>query len=59
MTALTRNYVFAPLSGLWSSLDRSLTIIGYSRAAGELARMGLHEEAKSCMMEVAKLKDKK
>jgi hypothetical protein len=47
------------LSGLWSSLDRSLTIIGYSRAAGELARMGLHEEAKSCMMEVAKLKDKK
>ena len=59
MTALTRNYVFVPLSGLWSSLDRSLTIIGYSRAAGELARMGLHEEAKSCMMEVAKLKDKK
>ncbi len=59
MTALTRNYVFSPLSALWSSLDRSMTIVGYSRAAGELARMGLHEEAKTCMKEVAKLKDEK
>jgi hypothetical protein len=56
MTALTRNYIFSPLSALLSSVDRSMTIVGYSRAAGELARMGLHEEAKTCMMEAAKLK---
>jgi len=50
MTALVNNYVFLPLSGLWSSLDRYSQIVGYSRAAAALARMGLHEESKQCMM---------
>lgn len=55
MTTLVANYVFSPLSGLWSSLDRYTQMMGYSRAAAELARMGMHEEAKACMMEVKKL----
>ena len=50
MTALVNNYVFLPLSGLWSSLDRYSQMVGYSRAAAELARMGLYEESKQCMM---------
>ena len=58
MTALVANYVFSPLSGLWSSLDRYSQIIGYSRAAAELARMGLHEESKKCMLEIQNLHDK-
>ena len=57
MTALVANYVFSPLSGLWSSLDRYSQMIGYSRAAAELARMGLIEESKRCMMEIRELQN--
>jgi len=56
MTALVNNFVFSPLSGLWSSLDLWWTTVGYSRAAAELARLGYHEEAKRCLLEIAKLK---
>lgn len=49
------SYVFSPLSGLWSSLERTTMLIGYSRAAAELARLGYHEESKHCMMEIKKL----
>jgi len=58
MTTMVANYFFSPLSGLWSSIDRYSQVIGYSRAASELARMGLHEESKACMMEIKKLQDK-
>ena len=57
MTALVANYVFSPLSGLWSSLDRYSQMIGYSRASAELARMGLIEESKRCMMEIRELQN--
>ena len=57
MTTLAANYVFSPLSGLWSSFDRFIQVVGYSRAAVELARLGYQEEAKACMMEVARLRD--
>ena len=57
MTALVANYVFSPLSGLWSSFDRFTQTIGYSRAAAELARMGMHEEAKKCMLEIGKIQN--
>jgi hypothetical protein len=57
MTALVANYVFSPLSGLWSSLDRYSQMIGYSRAAAELARMGMIEESKRCMMEIGRLQN--
>lgn len=57
MTALVANYVFSPLSGLWSALDRYTQTIGYARAAAELARMGMHEEAKKCMLEIGKIQN--
>ena len=57
MTALVANYVFSPLSGLWSSLDRFTQTVGYSRAAAELARMGMIEESKRCMMEIGRLQN--
>lgn len=57
MTTFARSFVFAPLSGLWSSLERTTQIVGYSRAAAELARQGLHEESKACILQVAKLKE--
>jgi hypothetical protein len=59
MTVLVSNYVFSPLSGLWSSFDRFFQVVGYSRAAAELARYGYHEEAKSCMMQIAKLRSER
>ena len=47
--------IFSPLSGLWSSLERTTMLIGYTRAAAELTRLGYHEESKRCMMEIKKL----
>lgn len=55
MTALVTNYVYSPLSGLWSALEHFTMVVGYSRAAAELARMGYHSESKALMMELGKL----
>jgi len=41
--------------GFWNFCE----VAGYARAAGELARQGLHKEAKACMMQVAKLRQAK
>jgi len=41
---------------IWSALNRTLLLVGYSRAAAELTRQGYHEQAKQCMLEVAKMK---
>jgi hypothetical protein len=54
MTTIT-SYIFSPLSGLWSSLDRTMKVIGYSRAAAELTRLGYHEQSKRLMMEFKNL----
>ncbi len=59
MTALVSNYVFSPLSGLWSSIDRWSQVVGYSRAAAELARLGYHEEAKRCILQVQEMRNKR
>ncbi len=59
MTTLVSNYVFSPLSGLWSALDRYTQVAGFSRAAAELARNGYHAEAKKCMMQLDKLRSEK
>ena len=45
------------LSSWWSSIDHYMRLLGYSRAAAELTRQGLHEEAKKLMMEIGKLKN--
>ena len=55
MTTAVMNYMFAPLSGLWSSFGHWFQVIGYSRAAAELARQGFHEESKKLMLELSKL----
>ena len=57
MTALVMNNIVSPLSNFWSGMYRTFEIMGYSRAASELARMGLYEESKNCMMQIKKLKD--
>jgi hypothetical protein len=50
-------YTFAPLSGFWDRFMKVTEIMGYSRAAAHLASMGLHEEAKNCMMQIKELKN--
>lgn len=57
MTALVMNNIVSPLSTFWSGMYRTFEIMGYSRAASELARMGLYEESKNCMMQIKKLRD--
>ena len=56
MTAIAMNYVVNPFANFGRAFMRSCEIIGYSRAAAHLASLGFHEEAKKCMLEVAKLK---
>lgn len=56
MSTLAINYVVNPLAGFWKGLNTTFEILGYSRAASHLASLGYHEEAKNCMMEIAKLR---
>ena len=56
MTAVTMNYVVKPLNGFWKNFLVWTEVVGYSRAAAHLASQGYYEEAKHCMMQVAKLK---
>ena len=56
MTALVMNNIVSPLSNVWFGLNRAFEIAGYSRAAAELTRLGYYKEAKTCMMQVKKLK---
>lgn len=44
-------------SGFWSVFEQYFQIVGYSRAAAELARNGQLEAAKSCMAQVGRLRD--
>jgi hypothetical protein len=56
MSTLAINYVFNPFTGFFKKLVIAFEIIGYSRAASELARLGYYEEAKTCMMQIKALK---
>jgi len=56
MTAMAMNYVVNPLSNFWDQTKIALEILGYSRAASELARLGYMQEAKNCMMMIKELK---
>lgn len=63
MTALVINYTINPVWSIVKSISRGLIrsqmIIGYSRAAAELARQGYHEESKQTMLKLAELRDDK
>ena len=41
---------------LWGKFKVWTEVVGYSRAAAHLASQGYYDEAKHCMMQVAKLK---
>jgi hypothetical protein len=41
---------------LWAGFQNWCNVVGYSRAAAHLSYMGYHDEAKECMMQIAKLK---
>jgi hypothetical protein len=56
MSTIAINYVFNPFAGFFKKLVVAFEIIGYSRAASELARLGYHKEAKTCMMQIKALK---
>ena len=58
MTAITMNYVVNPLQGFARGVWNFIEVAGYARAAAELSRMGLHKEAKACMMQVKNLRAK-
>jgi len=44
------------LTTLGNNMIKSFEVVGYARAAAELARMGYHEEANALMMEMMELK---
>jgi len=58
MTAIAMNYVVNPFKGFWKGFMVTCDIMGYSRAASELARLGYYEEAKNCMMQIKSLRNK-
>ena len=41
-----------------SGFIRWTEVVGYSRAAAELSRLGYHAEAKACMMELSEIREK-
>ena len=41
---------------IWTRIWETFEIIGYSRAAAELARQGFIAESKECMMQVKRLR---
>ena len=42
---------------IWARISRTFQIIGYSRAAAELARLGYVAEAKECIMQIKRLRN--
>ena len=58
MTTLAINYVVNPLSGLWRGIEHFVTVVGYSKAAAELARQGRHDLAKKLILQREELKNK-
>ena len=44
------------LKEVYKGVERSFISFGYARAAGELARMGKHEDAKRVIMHLKELK---
>lgn len=57
MTEAIMKFTFAPLSGFWSTIWSIGESAGRARAASELSRMGMHEEAKRLMLEKQNVKE--
>ena len=56
MAAIVMNTIVNPFRGFGRGFWNFCEVLGYSRAASELSRMGMHEEAKNCMMQIKKIK---
>lgn len=60
MTTLVMNYTVNPIWNLLRKLGRGIIhtqmVMGYSRAAAELARQGYYEESKQVMERLTELK---
>ena len=56
MTTLVMNTIVNPFKGFGRGFWNFCEVAGYARAASELARLGYNEAAKSCMMQVKKLR---
>ena len=57
MTTLVMNTFVNPFRGIGKSIWNFCEVVGYSRAAAHLSQLGLHDEAKACLMEIKKLKN--
>lgn len=57
MATLVMNTIVNPFKGFWAGVYNFCEVAGYARAASELARHGYYEEAKNCMMQVARLRN--
>ena len=58
MTTIVMNTIVNPLADLKRGIWNFCEVAGYARAAAELARLGYHNEAKACMMQVKNLRQK-
>jgi len=63
MTTLVMNYTVNPIWNVLRSIGRGIIhsqmVLGYSRAAAELARQGYYEESKEVMMRLSELQANK
>ena len=59
MSTLVMNTIVNPFRGFGKGFWNFCEVAGYARAASELARLGLHEEAKNCMMQIKKIRASK
>lgn len=59
MTTLVMNTLVNPFRGFGKGFWNFCEVVGYSRAAAHLTSLGLHKEAKNCMMQIKKIKSAK
>lgn len=58
MATMVLHYAVNPLKGIWNKIDMFFQIMGYSRAAGELRRLGYNEAADNCLKQISELRSK-
>ena len=58
MATLVMNSIVNPFRGFGKGFWNFCEVAGYSRAASHLASLGMHEEARNCMMQIEKIKSR-
>jgi len=58
MTALVMNSIVNPFRGFGRGFWNFCEVAGYARAASHLASLGYYDEAKNCMMQIEKIKNR-